>query len=273
VGVVQDTPGLEWDGHVLLLHRTEDERLTGLTAWVRRGLELDEKVVYTEVRLRREESLFAVLDARGVDAATAVRDGRLAVLPPEEFYPPDGQHVVVERALAEGFGSVRISAEVRAALSVLSPDAVRGVERQIDDLVRIRPVSALCQYARASTTGALLDDAVATHLFGVRESTFATAQDLDGLALRGRIYPTNTDVFTAVLAAASRNRSGVLWLDLADVAHVDAGSCWQLDDATRAFRAAGGHVLLVAPQAPVERTLWVLEVDDLPGMHLVTGER
>jgi hypothetical protein len=33
-----------WDGQLLFLHVTEEERLGGLAAWVRPGLERDEKV-------------------------------------------------------------------------------------------------------------------------------------------------------------------------------------------------------------------------------------
>ncbi len=265
-------PGPEWDGHVLLLHDAEAERLAGLTAWVRRGLHLGEKVVYTAGTVEPAHSLLAVLEERGVDAAAAVRDGRLALLPVEQFYPPEGQHVVVERALAEGFVAVRMSAEARTALAMLSPAAYRGLEQRMDDLVRSRPVSAMCQYARATTTGASLDNVVAIHLTGVRQSTFATGRDQHGLVLRGEIDTTNTDVFTAVLAAACASRPTVLWLDLAEVTYIDAGSCWRLDDATRRFRAAGGQVLLVAPQPSVERTLRILEVDELPGVQLVGGE-
>jgi anti-anti-sigma factor len=271
--VDQEAPGLEWDGHLLLLHRTEDERLDGLTAWVRRGLELGEKVIYTEAPSRFDDSLFAVLRARGVDVAAAVCDGNLAVLPVEEFYPRDGQRVVVDRALAEGVASVRISAEARAALTILTPDAVRGVEEEINELVHTQPVNAMCQYEQATTTGAWLDDAVALHLTGVRQSTFATSQDLDGLALHGEIDTTNTDVFAAVLTAATCKASRVLWLDLADVTYLDAGACGRLDDATRTFRAAQGRVLLVAPQPAMERTLRMLDVDALPGVHLLAGER
>jgi anti-anti-sigma regulatory factor len=256
-----------------MLYRTEDERLAGLATWVRRGLELGEKVIYTEGPHRPEDSLFAVLEARGVDVAAAVRDGNLAVLPVEEFYPPEGQRVVVERALAEGFAAVRISAEAGVALAVLSPDAVHGVELQIDELARTRPVHAMCQYAQATTTGARLEDSVALHEAGVCQSTFAARQDLDGLALRGEIDSTNTDVFAAVLTVGVRTASRVLWLDLAEVIYLDAGSCWRLEDATRSFRTAGGHVLLVAPQPPVERTLRLMEVDELPGVHIVGREQ
>ena len=123
--------------------------------------------------------------------------------------------------------------------------------------------------SQAATGGDLLEDVVASHRSGVRQTVFATSRDLDGLALHGEVDTTSTDVFQAVLAAASHSASRVLWLDLAEVAHLDAGACWGLDDATRAFRVAGGHVLLIAPQPPVELILQLMEVEELPGMHLL----
>jgi len=55
------------------------------------GLEHGEKVICTAVGLAPERTLAATLETRGIDAAGAVRDGRLAVLPLPEFYPPAGQ--------------------------------------------------------------------------------------------------------------------------------------------------------------------------------------
>jgi anti-anti-sigma regulatory factor len=273
VGAVGQAPGAECGEHVLQLHRTEDEQLAGLTAWVRRGLDLGEKVICTEMPRRPEDSLSAVLEARGVDVAAAVRDGRLSVLPVEVFYDAEGLAAVADRALAEGFSGVWLSAEQRAALTVLSPSAHRVVEQQMDELVGTRPVHTLCQYSEAGATGSRLADVVAVHRSGVFQATFATTRDLDGLALHGEIDGTNTDVFEAVLSAAGRRASRVLWLDLGEVAHLDAGGCWRLDDATRAFRIAGGHVLLIAPQPPVELIMQLMEVDELPGMHVLAGER
>jgi len=271
--VDQEAPGLRWDGHVLLVHRSEEERRTGLSAWVRRGLERGDKVVYTEGRVAPAETLLAVLESRGVDGAAAVRDGSLAVLQPEEFFPAEGQRVVVERALAEGFASVRMAAETRAALSVLSPTAYWLVEQGMAELVRTMPVRLRELEADPEPRRPLQDDVVAVHLAGVRQATFTTDQDLDGLVLRGEIDLTNAEVFTAVLTAATRSPSRVLWLDLAEVTYVDAHGCRQLEDATQAFRAAGGHVLLVAPTPPVERILRLLECDELPGMHVLAGRR
>jgi MEDS: MEthanogen/methylotroph, DcmR Sensory domain len=112
---------------------------------------------------------------------------------------------VVERALAEGFAGMRLAGEVHAALTRLTPAAYRDVEQRMNVLMRTRPVSALCQYPRATTTGAWLEDVVADHLVGVHQSTFATSEDLDGLALHVE-DAANADVLHAVLTAASRNR-------------------------------------------------------------------
>ena len=272
MGIDPEGPGPGWDGHVALLHRTEDEHLAGLTAWVRRGLNLGERVLCTEFPRTPADSLLAVLEARGVAVAGAVRDGQFTVLPAEDFYPPEGQTALVERALAEGFPGVRLAGEARAALTMLSRAAYQRLEQQMAEFMRTRPVSALCPYPAAMTARAWLEDIVAVHLFGVRQSTFATSQDLDGLALHGEVESANADVFTAVLTVASRRRSRVLWLDLAAVTHFDAGSGWRLEDATRRFRAAGGHVLVVAPSPEVEHILRLLEIDQVPGVHLLGGQ-
>lgn len=269
-GADDRAPGAGWDGHVLLLYGSEDERRDGLTAWAGRALGRGEKVVCTEAAGRPEDTLVAVLEARGVAAAAAVREGRLAVLSPEEFFATGLE--VADRALAEGFPGVRMSAQESAALSVLSPAARRSFEEQVDELTRTRPVQALCQYAQATTTGAVLDHAVGLHLPAVRQATFSTGYDERGLALRGEVDVTNADVLTAVLAAAGRSSERALCVDLADVDHLAAGSAWRIDHDTRAFRAAGGQVLLVAPQPAVESTLRLLEIDQLPGVRVVGGE-
>ena len=110
--------GPEWDGHLLLLHDSDTER---------------------------EHAVIAALETHGVDAATAVAEGRLALLPLAEFYPTEGQRQVVDRALAEGFPAVRMSAGASAALTVLSPGDYLSLEWRMDELARSLPVSALCR--------------------------------------------------------------------------------------------------------------------------------
>ena len=64
MGAVGEVPGIECGEHVLELHRTEDERLAGLTAWVRRGLDLGQKVIAPSRRAGPRTCWWRCWDAR-----------------------------------------------------------------------------------------------------------------------------------------------------------------------------------------------------------------
>lgn len=263
--------GPEWDGHILLLHASESERLAGVTAWVRRGLDRDEKVICTEAAdIAPERSLLAVLAERGVDVAAATASGRLEMLPLEDLYPPAGRGGIVDRALAEGFGGVRFTAEATAALSMLSGEAYLMVEREADRLCRTRPVSALCQYERSATKTRLCE-LVALHS-SVRQSHLRVGADAHGTILTGQIDTANADMLAAALHAATNTAAQVVWLDLGAVEFMDAAACGVLASVTRVFRDGGGYVLLVRPQQSVERALRLLELDQLEGVEVIGDE-
>ena len=268
-GVNGATTGPEWDGHLMLLHESAAERQAGVAAWVQRGLDLGEKVLYAEGPDEREGFLMAALEAHEVDAPTALREGRLTLVPLAEFYPTDVQRLVVDRALAEGFPAVRMSVGVLGALTILSPGHHLTVEQRLAELVRSLPVSALCQYARSSTRGPALRDAVGVHVPGIREAWFGTGESELGLALRGEVDAGNAEVLEAAVTAFTAVPPCVLCLDLAELTFVDVAACRALAQGSRDLRASGGRVLLVAPPPPVERTLCLLGLDDLPGFQLV----
>ena len=278
--------GSGWDGHLLLLYGSEPERRAGLAAWVRRGLDLDEKVIYTEAPgVAAEDSVRMVLDEFGVDVAAATADGRLAMLPPAEFYPPAGQAPVVERALADGFTRVRMTAEASTALGILTESDYARIERTMDELCRTRPVSAMCQYERSVTSAARLREIVAVHLVGIRESGFRTRSAEHGIAVSGEVDISNADTFAAAVdaavqavgspikdAATEDATTTIVRLDLGDVCFVDVAACRALVTSTQWFRHGGGRVLVVAPQSAVERTLRMLDIDQLPGLEIINGD-
>jgi anti-anti-sigma factor len=264
--------GPEWDGHILLLHGSESERQSGLTAWVRRGLELDERVIYSEPSdITADCSVRTVLAERGVDVTAATDEGRLMVLPPQEFYTSAGYDGLVEDALADGFCGARISAEDHTALTILSESELAHREHGLDQLCDVKPVSAMCQYARCRTSGGWLREIVAAHA-RVWQSGLRSDEHVRGTALTGEIDVANADIFAAALHAVTTSYDRMVWLDLGGLRFLDVAACRVLATVTQDFREGGGCVLLVAPQPSVERILRLLDVDRLEGVEVVGSE-
>jgi anti-anti-sigma factor len=265
-----DHPG--WDGHLFLLHESESERVDALTEWVTRGLESGERVIYAELPAQPDVSLRAALEEQRVDVDTARTEGRLHLVSPAEMYAPEGPERLVDQAIAEGFPAVRFSAEATATLAVLTPDDLLASERRTEWLCHTRPVSGLCQYPRAVTTGSRLRRTVALHRDGVRQSWFSSRDTGDGLELHGAIDRANVDVFTAVLAGMCDTKSSVVVVDLNAVTFIDVAGCRALIAATERFRSRGGRVLVVAPSLPIEQILRYLGVDEAARMVIIGGE-
>jgi MEDS: MEthanogen/methylotroph, DcmR Sensory domain len=91
-----------WDGHLLLLHQSEGDRLVRLAEWVRHGLDGGEKVLYADGPDPAHSSILDHLRGQGIDVGAATAEGRFELLPLTAFYPSQGQGVVVDRALDEG---------------------------------------------------------------------------------------------------------------------------------------------------------------------------
>jgi anti-anti-sigma factor len=270
-------PRLDWDGHLLLLHHSEQERSSRLAAWVRRGLENDEKVVYTEVDGRAEEgSLFAVLRENGVDAVAATAEGRLSIIPGPEMYSAEGQLPVIERALAEGYRGLRIAAEASTALTFLTWPAYMAIEREIDEITRTHPLSAMCQYEQASTVDDHLTDVVSSHLTGIREWLLSTGDGDGELILAGEIDVSNEELLVCALrAATSRAPTSpapeTFQLNLRRVEFLSAGACRAIAEGTREFRDGAGTVRLVGFRPPIANVLRLSGLAELKGIELIGG--
>ena len=67
--------GHDWRGHLLLIHSSEQERRTAVTAWATRGLHLGEKVVYLEAPdVVPARALLGFLDAQRARLPGALLD-------------------------------------------------------------------------------------------------------------------------------------------------------------------------------------------------------
>jgi anti-anti-sigma factor len=249
-----------WDGHLLLLHRTELERQSRLASWVRHGLDRGEKVIYTEAR--PGGAVLALLESQGIDVTAATSAGHLEVLPLAEFFAAAYQLTLIEQALAQGFPAVRVSAESGDALRA-DAGAFAGFEAGIQQLVRAHRVSALCQYDVGATTGQALEEIAGSHLDGVRETQFQSSEHDRGLVLAGEIDFTNDEILGATLRAATAAASGVFRLDISGVTFISSGGLRAVASSTQKFRDDGGNLVLVGPQPRVERTIRLLGVDQL----------
>jgi anti-anti-sigma factor len=260
---------LGWDGHLLLLHRTELERQYGLAAWVRYGIERDEKILYAEPEDESpQRSVRGTLREQGIDVHAATAEGRMQSVPLPEFYPT-GYRPMVERALADGFEAVRITTEAEAVLRFLSEDAYAAVERDVEGWCRTGRFSSLCQCSDAISNASWLPRTTALHARGIRELQLHTSGSEHGLVLAGEMDITNQDLLTDVLRAATRGANHTFRLDLSRLTFLGVSGTWALLEGTQQFREQGGHLRLVAPQPMVERTLRAARVDLAPRVEVM----
>jgi anti-anti-sigma factor len=260
-----------WDGHQLLLHESEAERLAGLIAWARRGLDRGEKVVLGEAPPGGRPPTLMQLRRYGWDPAPALAAHRLEVLPVHRFYPGDGQRQIVDAALAEGFRSVRLAAESSAALEVMSAADYGEVERSMEELCRTGTVSALCQYARSRTLGPTLTDAVEVHIGGVRQRLLSAREVGTAVLVTGEVDISNADVLAELVGAVTRaaQRDGrKASLDLDGLRFLDAAGASAVLRGSAGFRDGGGLLQLTRPRPFVARVLHLLALDHEPGVRI-----
>jgi anti-anti-sigma factor len=252
----------DWDGHLLLLHRSEPERQASVAAWVHRGLERGEKVYYTERPAPKDElPLLPTLARHGLDVSQ-IPEGQLSILPVPDFYPRAGQVDLVMRALDEGYTSVRLSAESHAALSYVSPRRHRDIEETMEDLCRELPVSAMCQYDALTTLGSRLVEAVTTHPVAVRASDMMMRRGRGVMTVSGELDLTNSDLLRFALGQATEGRTDLtsFSLILADLDFLDIAGCRALLLGTERFRRSGGQLYLESAPKHVTRVLRALGV-------------
>jgi anti-anti-sigma factor len=265
------------DGHVVLLYASERERIANLTAWVGRGLERGEKVLLTWAPGEPRNRALELCAEGGLDVDAAQRSGQVQVLPASEFYPQNGQPEVVDRALAEGFSGVRLSAPATAALDVMSSGEYLALEEAMDVRCRNGRVSVMCQYARPATAGDWLQDTLSSHGGGMWSTGFSAARAERGVCLWGEVDLLNGDVLAAVVHAAMGPAFGTVTeegghevlLDLSGLDFIDVAGCRVLVRETADFRRDGGRLRLIGARAAVARTLGLMELDAVPGVQVV----
>ncbi|HZC25797.1 MAG TPA: MEDS domain-containing protein [Actinopolymorphaceae bacterium] len=259
---------LGWDGHLLLLYHTETERRMALAAWMRCGLEHNEKIVCAEDDKASGPSVLDLL-ADQLDVVAATASGYLETVAPRELREPEERRQIVERALADRYDAIRLLPIARSATTSGSEESYPERELAIDDLCAAYPVSALCQCDRATTHDQSLDQVVSDHFGGLREAHLNTGV-LDGqLLLAGELDVGNGDLLACTLRAAADKAAETLPLGMSRVTFLSVVAARALVEGTQDFRDRGGQLRLVAPPADVEWFLRTLGVDTMPHVELV----
>ena len=267
-GVVEPAVSPDWRSHVLLLYRDEPYRQASVVSWVQRGLERGEKVVYTHSD--SDSALLSALTRHGVDVDGALQAAQFAILPLEEFYPAGGQRALVESALDQGYPAVRLSAQADAALNYLREDEYLVIEHLMDDLCTTLPVSAMCQYDAARTTGAQLVNVIETHPDAVHSAQLRLRRRGDVVTVSGEV-----DVTSAMTMSESLCRiclllepGSTVTIDATEWTFVDAAGCQALTAGTDAFRREGGAVLLRGLRPHLRKVLTLVGLHKIDGVYL-----
>jgi anti-anti-sigma factor len=260
-----------WDGHLLLFYGEESQRRAGVAAWVRRGLDLGSKILYTQPPDDLPDRSLPGLLGDEPQALEAIDRGQIQVVPADRAsYDPTFIETVVDGALSEGYPSVRWSGDASTAWDVIPRSRHEFVEQKTDQLCTSRPLSVLCQYSAVECR-----DAVGflsrSHGGGLREQLFQAAPVEGGLAIAGELDATNHRILRSLLttATAAPERDPFVldlrWLDFLDLPAARALLFGTLD-----HRKAGGHVRLEAPQPHVAQLIHLLGIDQAEG--IVMGE-
>lgn len=240
-------------------------------SWVRRGLFLGEKILYTELpRQPADRSLVQLLHDQH-DAGEALDRGQIQIVHADQrAYDPDWQASVVEEALGDGYPSVRWGGEATTAWSLMPRARHAEIERATDELCRSRPVSVMCQYSPPES----LDELARVsnvHGAGLRERLLRASPVNGGLVVAGEIDRSNHDLWRSLLVAAtSATEKDDFVVDLSGLEFLDLEGVRSLSTGTARYRELGGRVRLYAPQPHVDSVLRLLGVERVRGL-LIQG--
>jgi len=258
-----------WDGHLLLCYGEESQRRAGVAAWVRRGLELEAKILYTQPADDLPDRSLPGLLGDETDALEALDRGQIQVIPADpSTYDPAFIENVVDGALSEGYPAVRWAGVASTAWEVIPRSSHEIAERATDELCRSRPLSVLCQYPAPECSDAV-GYLIRSHGGGVREQRFQAAPVDGGLALAGELDATNQRILRSLLTTATTAPErdpfvlDLSWLDFLDLPGARALLFGTLD-----YRDAGGQVRLETPQPHVAQLIHLLGLDQEPGIQV-----
>jgi ABC-type transporter Mla MlaB component len=264
-------PGPARGRHTSVVYSDDRAWARHLCAFVRDGLERGERVEYFADATDPGRVLRALSDA-GIDAASAVARGQLAVMTAARTYldgtgfDPDAMvglwHEAVEAASARGHRGLRAIGEMSwGARDVAGADRLLEYELRVHHEVFDRlPLTAWCFYDRRLLPDACVDVLAGAHLTHRGDAAarpvlrVTPLADRPGLLLSGSAGHDTRAVVAAAAAAVRNAPADRVELDLSTLRHLDAASLATLAGAA-AGRAGGTPLRVRQAPPPVRRLL------------------
>ena len=170
---LSDVANLEPGQHLCWLYDTEDEHRAVLVPFVRRGLDLGDKVVYLACA-HVPRTIAGYLADDGIDVDAYLSSGQLSILEADQVYlrggrfDPGGVIAWIEEqagnAQRDGYRSLRISGEMTWALSRRPGcELLVEYESRLNECFDSMACIALCQYDRRRFDAAVLNQVLVTH--------------------------------------------------------------------------------------------------------------
>jgi len=168
---------LEPGDHVCCIYETEEEHRALLTPFLRQGLERGEKVIYI-VDPHTAEIIKGYLQDDGMEVEPYLASGQMSILSVDDAYMPDGVfepdamitllRSETERALAQGYTTLRVTGEMSWALRGLSgSERLIEYEAKLNEFFPSSKCIAICQYDKQRFESEVLLDVLATHPIAV----------------------------------------------------------------------------------------------------------
>jgi hypothetical protein len=165
--------GAHVHSHVCLPYESEQEDRAAVVAFVREGLEREQRCMYVGAR-REHGEIVAALSAAGVPVARAVERGALVMAGLRETYLRTGRFDAedmlgfvdeqITAALAGGFTGFRGTTDIGGAGATTATwQKIVWYEAQLNERFARRPFSGLCRYPRAAIPAGRVSDLLRTH--------------------------------------------------------------------------------------------------------------
>jgi anti-anti-sigma factor len=261
-------------GHALAVPDSKEQLWEMYAAFLAHGLASGEQVIYFDDG--HTDAVLERLVDDGVEVARPIREGRFSVVPgpiPATGASPTFDEILhavrttVDGALARGYPGVWMTGLVNPALSRTSEDAMRGMDRAVEEMVGDRPARVLCCYDRTRFS----DDIIAAMRAAHDTEVVAPAIYDDGLLritatgpasarVAGEVDHSNRPRIRKLLEAAldnalrSPDAPRDITLDLSSLRFLDVAGAVGLVHAAEEFPAA--HRLVLSGVRPrVQRLL------------------